>query len=359
MERKRKTNKTERIEYDHTQEPIVLSKPLLDLLLTQPRYAELVALYTFYYYTAKWQKTNRVHATTSYTAKGVGWGTDKVKGIKSKLIELGLIEDVVAKDKDTGKITGYYISVKFIWSPDTLSRRLPATGVDLSQVKPASNALSVNTKNASSVGTHTRAREEYDEFMSQLPRAWDQNKNLKITLKNFIHHRHEKHKPLTHQAIKTLTNKLKKYPIDVVTAALGKAVESGWTGVFPESVKDSTPSQRQPDQILEDHPAVQPVYTAALKTLSVAHNGDAQRLAHRLVEMHRFITTHQSPEVRTNRQVPTPVMLMRDYAEWLGEQQWMDSVTPNTYDPGGRSFTRFLRDTCDSTGLNVFTGERV
>lgn len=206
---------------------------------------------------------------------------------------------------------------------------------------------------------HSRAHEEYEEFMSQLPKAWDQNKDFKIVLNNFIRHRHEKHKPLTHQAIKALTNKLKSYPVDIARDALHKSIESGWTGVFPESVKDSTPSQRQPDQILEQHPALQPIYTEALATLTVAHNGDAQRLAHRLVEMHRFITTHQSPEVRTNRQVPTPVMLMRDYAEWLGEQQWMDSVTPNTYDPGGRSFTRFLRDTCDSTGLNVFTGERV
>lgn len=101
--------------YDRTQEPIILSKPLLDRLLEEDEFPELLALYTFYYYTAKWQQTNRPRATTSYVAKGIGWGIGKVKRIKQKLIQLGLIQSMKETDQ-AGRVTGWYVQVNFIWS---------------------------------------------------------------------------------------------------------------------------------------------------------------------------------------------------------------------------------------------------
>src|SRR5207249_2515669 len=87
---------------------IILSKQTLDLFLKQDNSADLIALYTFYYYTGKWQETNQPKATTSYVAKALHWDTHKVIRLKKKLIELGLIEDIRHLDKKTKKVKGWY-----------------------------------------------------------------------------------------------------------------------------------------------------------------------------------------------------------------------------------------------------------
>ena len=84
-----KTPQTERIDYDVSQEPIVLSKPTLDLFLKQENPGDLIALYTFYYYTAKWQRTNQPRCTEKYAMKGLKWGRDKLRKTKKQLKEFG------------------------------------------------------------------------------------------------------------------------------------------------------------------------------------------------------------------------------------------------------------------------------
>lgn len=56
----------------------------------------MTALYIFYCDTALRQGTNKIHATTEYTSKGIGWGIPLVRSTKRKLIELGLIEEIKA-----------------------------------------------------------------------------------------------------------------------------------------------------------------------------------------------------------------------------------------------------------------------
>lgn len=145
MKRTRFPNQTPT--YDSNDEPIVLSKPLLDVLLKQEHYPELIALYCFYYYTAKWQKTNQPHATTAYVSQGIGWHENKVKKIKKILKELGLISNVVGRDKEK-KITGHYIKVNFIWSkthPD-LQHDQPTGRISHRVGILAPNSLNTNNK---------------------------------------------------------------------------------------------------------------------------------------------------------------------------------------------------------------------
>lgn len=108
--------------YNVEEEPLTLSKPLMDLLLSQKRYTDLLALYTFYYYTAKWQETSQPYATASYVANGIGWGVDKVIFIKKMLVELKLIESVIRKDGN-GRIIGHFIKLKLL---STTTVNLPA-----------------------------------------------------------------------------------------------------------------------------------------------------------------------------------------------------------------------------------------
>lgn len=139
--------------YPINQEPIVLSKPLLDKLLLEPNPADLIGLYCFYYYTAKWQNTNRPKATINYTSTGIRWGNDKVRAVKKRLKQLKLIEDITVRN-ELGRITGHYVKVNFIWKSNTIEDTLhhpmdfTKAGILPGLAKPDINALSTNNKNA-------------------------------------------------------------------------------------------------------------------------------------------------------------------------------------------------------------------
>lgn len=115
MERTKFPQNTERELYPIQEEPIILSKPLLDILLKEQNSPDLIGLYCFYYYTAKWQHTTQPHATTRYTAEGLGWSEVKVRRIKEQLKKLNLIEDVDKRDA-LGKIVGHFVKIHFIWN---------------------------------------------------------------------------------------------------------------------------------------------------------------------------------------------------------------------------------------------------
>lgn len=140
---------------------VILTKQTLDVFLRQENAAELIALYTFYYYTAKWQQTNQPKCTTDYVAKALHWNRGKVCKVKKQLVEFGLIEDVRIVDHVTKKVRGYYIKMNYIFKKETLEKSQctsnPPTG---NEVQGASvpenegvafeytNALSTNNTNA-------------------------------------------------------------------------------------------------------------------------------------------------------------------------------------------------------------------
>lgn len=105
------------ISYGAEEEPIVLSKALLDILFKEKNGSDAIALYCFYYATAKWQRTNQPKATTEYTAEGLNWSLNKVRKVKDTLRNLHLIEDIRTCDDE--KVMGYFIKVNFIWKQET------------------------------------------------------------------------------------------------------------------------------------------------------------------------------------------------------------------------------------------------
>jgi hypothetical protein len=134
---------------------IILSKQTLDILLKEKKPSDLIALYCFYYYTAKWQKTNQPKATISYIAKGLNWGKDKARRNKQILIRLNLIEDVRDIDKKTKKIKGWYIKIKYIWKKESHPINSPEGGLSQRVAFSDPNALSDNNINALSANKET------------------------------------------------------------------------------------------------------------------------------------------------------------------------------------------------------------
>jgi len=147
MKRTRQPNNNPKLIYPVEQEPIILSKPLLDTFLSKSNPADLIALYCFYYYTAKWQKTNQPKATNNYCMEGLGWGYQKLYRTQQQLIELKLIEKLNTRDT-LGKISGWYIKVNFIWKKDTTQNYQNPELVKSRTGKQKINALSYNNINA-------------------------------------------------------------------------------------------------------------------------------------------------------------------------------------------------------------------
>lgn len=110
--------------YNKNEEPIVISKALLDLLLSQEKPTDLIVLYVFYYYTAKWQGTNQVRATVVYVCGGLKWTAKRTQAARKKLAQLGLIEDLYDRNAATGRIEAAYVKVNFLWSKRAIEANL-------------------------------------------------------------------------------------------------------------------------------------------------------------------------------------------------------------------------------------------
>lgn len=142
---------------------IIISKQTLDFFLKQINPAELIALYTFYYYTAKWQKTNQPKVAIKYTAKGLKWGNHKVIRVKKQLEDFKLIEEIKDINKTTGQVQGWYIKLNYIWKKETQIPQVSNVEVATWQCphclsttcgEQQPNALSANSINALSANNN-------------------------------------------------------------------------------------------------------------------------------------------------------------------------------------------------------------
>jgi hypothetical protein len=134
---------------------IILSKQTIDMMLKQEHPSDLIGLYAFYYYTAKWQKTNIIKCSTNYVAEGLNWAKERVIKNKKVLLQLGLIENKKTKN-EKGQITGWYIKLNYLWKKGTARKGIinnqrvapPEGGLTHRVENPDTNALSVNSLNA-------------------------------------------------------------------------------------------------------------------------------------------------------------------------------------------------------------------
>lgn len=172
------------IDYNKTQEPLVISKATIDRILRLKKPANCMALYTFYYYTAKWQETTSVKASVSYCAKGLGIGETAIRKAKEELKSIGLIDDVKRIDDSTGRVTGWYVSVRFVWQkpPSQLCNcgceNHPSKNPQCGEMD--TNALNTGILNALNTGTVATApaeSESEDELCSSQAKEQVQSKD--------------------------------------------------------------------------------------------------------------------------------------------------------------------------------------
>ena len=215
-------------------ELIIFTKQTYDAFLKSDNPAELIALYSFYYYTAKWQKTNQPKCTTNYAANGLKWSESKIRKFKKELIDLGLIEDIALRDEHN-KIAGHYIKLNYILKQSTLKEihtiENPQWGNSDSVEKKGTNALSDNNINALSTNNKNKNKKtEYDVLIEN----YTDNIELRNTIYEFIKMRKGIKKPITSYGLKKMLNKLDRLASDdeIKIQILDQSIEHSWNGIF-------------------------------------------------------------------------------------------------------------------------------
>jgi len=117
------------------------------LKLPEKNRSNAIALYNFYSYTAKFQKTNQVYCTTSFAAKALGWGESKIIETKKSLKEINLIEDFKDRFED-GTLAKPYVIVKFLLRNNTTTPVKNQSVVITGAGETTDKCLVTNTLNA-------------------------------------------------------------------------------------------------------------------------------------------------------------------------------------------------------------------
>ena len=270
---------------------VILTKQTLDIFLRQENPSELIALYTFYYYTAKWQQTNQIKCTSSYVAKALHWKVHKVLRVKKQLIEFGLIEEIRRVDPETKRVVGFYIKMNYIFKKETLETQQIQEKNQYAQIdnldrvknnkkplcpKPQcgnghTNALSDKYKNALSTVNlskkvskqleqnkispeneknnsnsiskkQTKAKKAQSKPISfdEIIDAYTENEDLRKELKEHLKTRKQKKAALTNRAIELSLKKLDSLADSDEEKLLivQNSIMNGWVGFFELNEKD-------------------------------------------------------------------------------------------------------------------------
>ena len=243
---------------------LILNKITVDRLFQLENCADCIALYVFYYKTAKWQKTNTVKANDQYVKKSLKWGISKIQKTKQTLKEHGLI-DIVQRRKD-GKIEGWFIKVSYLVNERKADEiKIKVQNINNTQNEQVENCTSDNgetnalkekikclEKEIKMLKDNKKERKpkkqpkSYDEQIAE----YTQNEELQNALKAFVQMRAFIKKPLTEYGLKLLLNKLSKIGrTDAEKIAIvNRSVEHNWQGFF--EIKEETSYQKsvQPEK---------------------------------------------------------------------------------------------------------------
>jgi hypothetical protein len=158
----------EQLRYNKNEEPMCIPKATMDRILKvggKNIMCDAIALYVFYYHTAKWQGQTNAKCTVSYAANGLGITEERIRRAKALLIELGLVSEFTRKN-ESGQVIGWYVTVNFIQNHPT---EKPEGGKSQRVENPDTNALSTNNRNALSTDKNIYMQDVQDQF----DRCWE------------------------------------------------------------------------------------------------------------------------------------------------------------------------------------------
>lgn len=361
MERNTSYPKKEGVIINQLLEPISIYKLTFDLFLKQDKPADLMGLFLFYYYTAKWQETDYPKCTNIYAAKGLKWGINKLKSVKSDLISLGLIENISSKNTD-GQYDGHYIKLNF-GIDVTVSQNIvdnKTSGTIIHQVvdsAPNPKELIYNKRKY--------IKEKVNWIINILPLNLSQDKNLQSKIEEFVTYRfdmNQKRHPFTEAAATMIANKLKKLSKDDTIEAIEFSMRKNYISIYQDNLK-SQPNLKPSDiieaSILNENTRKKfnKRYNEALAILSSMDEKDEMELVKNLYALMRWFFKNKTDYAKKNRNLPSSNEFLEDYITWLREQEWLSYVTADLFHPKHKLVKRFLHEYNKQHDLNVLTGK--
>ena len=224
---------------------LILNKATIDTLFDLDNCSDCIALYVFYYKTAKWQKTNIIKANDEYIKKSLKWGTKKILTTKQALKEAGLI-DIVQRRKD-GKIEGWYIKISYI----VKKKKIEDIKITVEDIDLSNNSQNQQVDKATSGFQETNALKEYIKCLKKeiemlkeerkketnydkIINFMVEDEEVKNSIYEFIKMRKLIKKPLTDRALTMLINKLEKLSSDKDTQIkiLERSILKNWSDIY-------------------------------------------------------------------------------------------------------------------------------
>ena len=247
--------------YDIADDLLILNKITVDRLFQLENCADCIALYVFYYKTAKWQKTNTVKANDQYVKKSLKWGISKIQKTKQTLKEHGLI-DIVQRRKD-GKIEGWFIKVSYLVNERKADEiKIKVQNINNTQNEQVENCTSGNEetnalkekikcleKELEMLKDNKKERKSKSKSYDEQIAEYTQNEDLQNALKAFLQMRSFIKKPMTEYALKLMLKKLDEIgnTDDAKIAILNQSITNNWQGIFP--LKDEyTKQEKHPEK---------------------------------------------------------------------------------------------------------------
>lgn len=220
-----------------------VTKVTIDRLLKEENQSDLLALYLFLSYTARWQGTDQPKCTVSYIAAGLGWNERTVQRRKSQLRAMGLIEDVASKDA-AGKVIGWYVRVGYLVKVKTTPAKNDGVDGENHGDKNAGGGekspkclLTGNDKcfetskdSAPEKITPKHTLEHAEPPL--LPAALD-TPAFRAAWEEYIQYRKDsKLKKLLPRSIQKMWSAMSAYGVSPSIAAIERSIANGWQGIF-------------------------------------------------------------------------------------------------------------------------------
>lgn len=228
---------------DIADELLILNKVTIDKLFQLDNCVDCIALYVFYYKTAKWQKTNTIKANDSYIKKSLKWGADKIRKTKQTLKENGLIN--VIQRRENGKIQGWYVEVSYL----VAQRKTEDIKVKVEEskntqkqehLKPTSgfedtNALKEKIKCLEKEIKMLKENKGGNNVTKKLPNTneYFKNQELNSLFIEFLEVRKKLKAVNSERAINTLLKTLSEYDDNTKCKMIETSIVNSWKSVYP------------------------------------------------------------------------------------------------------------------------------
>lgn len=122
-----------------------MTRETMERLLKQKYAADLIAVWMFYAYTARWQRVSAARAVVGFVCKGMRLSEERVKRARRILSGLDLIEDKTDCDSEK-RVKGWYVQVHFLVRIATVDDRPSSLSVGGKSTPKCSRTPSLNAQ---------------------------------------------------------------------------------------------------------------------------------------------------------------------------------------------------------------------